>query len=195
MVYKSMRFLIPALCFLLARSPVFACLEGYTRVTHVVTGRVAVGHTFKQDISPAFYFAAGKKVVQTPDPHIYLWLTPQSRGAWALRIGPKEEMSPDYIAVTALPFPPPLVLSAANLTRGVEFCFTMEKKDYEVAVKEVMGSGKSGIVEILSAQCKANDEGIGHGIITTTKSGLPRGELDFEADLEIPVHTTDCPKR
>jgi hypothetical protein len=193
-----MHRVIFTLCLLLAASSAFACLEGYTSLPLVVTGKVVPGKTVRKEISPGFYFAAGKwpenpvKVAKTPDPHIYLWLMPEGNG-WLLRIGPTQAMMPDYITVTALPFSHPIGFSAAKPAKRVRFCFTMEPRDYEAAVNDVKASGESGIIEILSAECEKNDEGVGHGILTT--SALLGGSLRFEADLNIPVYTTDCPAR
>ena len=193
-----MRYLIATICLLLAAAPAFACLEGYTSVPLVVTGKVSPGETFRRDISPGFYFAAGSlprelvKVPETQKLHIYFWLTPDAKG-WRLHIGPEQDMMPDYIGVTALPFSQPFGLSAANPAKAVRFCFTMESRDYEAAVGEVKASGESAIIDIMSAQCEKNDEGIGHGVLNA--SALPGGSVRFEANLKIPVYTTDCPAR
>jgi hypothetical protein len=193
-----MRRVILTLSLLFAASPAFACLESYTSLPLVISGKVPPGKTVGKEISPGFYFAAGKwpgelvKVAKTPDPHIYLWLIPEGNG-WLLRIGPAPAMVPDYITVTALPFSHPIDFSAAKPAKRVRFCFTMEPRDYDAAVKDVKASGESGIIDILSAQCEKNDEGVGRGILTT--SALPGGRVRFEADLNIPVYTTDCPAR
>jgi hypothetical protein len=192
-----MRRVILTLCLLFAASPAFACLESYTSLPLVVTGKVAPGKTFRKEISPGFYFAAGRwpeklvKVARTPAPPVYLWVIADVNG-WLLRIGPAPAMMPDYISVTT-PFSHPISFSAAKPAKRLQFCFTMEPRDYEAAVKDVKASGESGIIDILSAQCEKDDEGAGRGILTT--SALPGGSSRFEVDLNIPVYTTDCPAR
>lgn len=198
MLKRHVHYLIATLCLLLAASPASACLEGYTSVPLVVTGKVAPGGTFRRDISPGFYFAAGNlphelvKVQEARNLHTYLWLTPEAKG-WQLHIGPKQGMMPDYIAVTALPFSQPISFSTTKPAKGTRFCFTMEPRDYDAAVRDVNASGESRIIDILSTQCEKNDKGVGRGVLNAT--ALPGGSMRFEANLKIPVYTTDCRAR
>lgn len=187
------------LSFLLA-SPAFACGEGFTAVSVNFSGVVKSGETFHKDITQNYYFASGflnRKVrVAVPDKDgrsIYFWLVPDSTG-WQIRIGPTQDITPDYIAITTWPDKanPSLYVNKTTLLKIRNFCFNAGAQDYDAALSDIKKKGKSGMVDIFSAGCKdVSDDSMGQGIFTI--KNISAVQLNFIVDLKIPVYITDCP--
>ena len=187
------------LSFLLIPS-VFACGEGYTSVPVDFSGVVKAGDTFRKDITQNYYFASGflNRMVKVAVPDnelrsIYFWLVPDNLG-WQIKIGPTQEITPDYIDITTWPVRtnPSLYANKTTQLKIRSFCFNADPYEYDAALSEIKKKGKSGMVDIFAASCKdVNGDNMGQGIFTIKNKSAD--QLEFTVELKIPVLTSDCP--
>jgi hypothetical protein len=188
-----------ALLVLLSPSIVFACLESYTSVPVHFSGSVDSASIFRSNIVQNYYFARGLldrkvKVPAKPSTPVYFWVVPHAQG-WQIKIGPRKDLIPDYIGITTWPREPDprLFIDVSTRQQSHPFCFNMEPEDYDYAIHEIRETGKSGMVDSFSAECRStdHDENVGRGVLTIRNISAKR--LDFTVDLTVPVYTTDCP--
>ena len=187
------------LSFLLIPS-VFACGEGYTSIPVDFSGVVKTGDTFRKDITQNYYFASGflNRMVKVAWPDnggrsIYFWLVPDSAG-WQIKIGPTQEITPDYIDITTWPVKTnsSLYVNKTTLLKIRSFCFNADPYEYDAALSEIKKKGKSGMIDIFAASCKdITGDSMGQGIFTI--KNISADQLEFTVELKIPVLTSDCP--